>query len=416
MTTSPYPIRPLAPDEFDEAHGVVEEAFGEDLGADHRQQLRRRYEFDRSLAAFDADRVVGLAVSYRLRMSVPGGMQPVAGVTGVVVLPTHRRRGLLRALMVRQLADLHERGEPVAALIASESSLYGRFGYGPASRAASVRLRRGEGAFREDIATDLAEATGLRLHRGDPGPFRPWLTEVYRRHVPARPGEWLRTDAWWDRRLADDEYAREGGGKLRCAVVERTGEPLGYALFNIRTDWSDFGNPNHELRVREIVGIEPAAYALLWRHLLDNDLVGVVTADDRPPDDPLFSLLADPRRARVTLADGLWVRLVDIGPALAGRAYARPVDVVLEVSDPVCPWNAGRWRLSGDENGASCERTTDRPDIALATRDLASGFLGDRGLAAPAAAGLVHEMRPGALRSLSAALAWFPGPHCSMDF
>ena len=406
----PHTIRAIKDDEFDEAHDLVAEAFNEALDAQHRDRMRRRYEFGRSLAAFDADRMIGLTGAYSLRMTVPGGVRPVAGVTAVVVLPTHRRRGVLRTLMTRQLADIHEGGESVAALVASESAIYGRFGYGCASRQAAVTIRRGEGGFRDETPGD----PGLRMRLGALQDLRTEMAVVYDAQVGTRPGMWARDGGWWDGRLVVDSGG--GGGPLRCLVAESGGEPRGYALFQVTSAWSDFGIPDGQLRVREIIATDPAAYAALWRYLLDRDLVATVTSSNRPPDDPLLYLLSDPRRARVQVGDGLWVRLVDVGAALAQRAYARPVDLVIGVDDETCPWNARRWRLSGDLGGATCEPTRAPADVALAARELAALYLGGEGLAAPAAAGLVRELRPDASRTLSTAMSWDPKPWCPMGF
>src|SRR5687767_9859728 len=107
-------------------------------------------ELDRSLALFDGDRVAATAGIYSLEMSVPGAVVPTAGITWVTVSPTHRRQGVLTAIMRRQLDELHEQErEPVAALWAAESSIYGRFGYAPATwrggwtgQTERLRLRR----------------------------------------------------------------------------------------------------------------------------------------------------------------------------------------------------------------------------------------------------------------------------------
>lgn len=409
----PYLIRPVAPGEYDAWVDAVCVGFDEAPSPEELALERRLTELDRTLAAFDGETITGTATALSLRMCVPGGLRDVAGVTAVTVLPSHRRRGVLRGLMARQLADVHEGGEAVAALSASESSIYGRFGYGRASDRMSLRLRRGEGAFIPQAPVD----PGLRVRLADPEKARPELARVYDALLTSRPGLFARDDAWWDKALHDP--ARPGGsgaGPLRCVVVEDGGGPRGYALFTVRHRYDEDSLPDSEVRVRELFAVDPAAYAACWRHLLDRDLVGTVVARNRPADDPLLRLLADPRRARTRSWDGLWVRLVDVDAALAGRAYSRPVDTVLDVVDELCPWNTGRWRLSGDESGATCERTTEAPEVFLTVGDLGAAYLGDARLAAAAAAGQVRELRPGALRVLAAATSWDPRPWCPLIF
>ena len=168
--------------------------------------------------------------------------------------------------------------------------------------------------------------------------------------------------------------------------------------------------------VQELVAATPAAAVALWRHVLDLDLTSTVSVGSRPVDEPLLRLLANPRQARARVVDGLWLRLVRLGEALAARRYAAPVDLVLEVSDARCPWNAGRWRLAGDESGASCEPSTDPAELRLDTTALAGAYLGDAVLGGYAAAGLIVEERPGALRRLATAMGWSPGPWCPHHF
>jgi len=156
--------------------------------------------------------------------------------------------------------------------------------------------------------------------------------------------------------------------------------------------------------------MDPPATAALLAFLLDQDLSTETSFWLRPPDDPLFQLLVDPRSAAVTRADGLNVRLVDVGAALAARTYSVPIDVVLEVDDPFCPWNTGRWRLSGDSTGATCEATRDPADVSLGVRELGSVYLGGPALSTLADAGLVQEHTPGAIAALSLALRHQPAP------
>src|SRR5215470_8563853 len=145
--TAAYPIRPIGPDEFPAFYAVIEQAFNSSHETDAEMQHDLvTFEFDRSLAAFDGGDIVGTAGAFTFQMGVPGEIAPVAGVTAVSVLPSHRRRGILSSLMRRQLADVRERGETVAALFASEAAIYGRYGYGPASAELDLTIRRGCGA------------------------------------------------------------------------------------------------------------------------------------------------------------------------------------------------------------------------------------------------------------------------------
>lgn len=194
-------------------------------------------------------------------------------------------------------------------------------------------------------------------------------------------------------------------------------------MFTVTERWDeDAGLPEGVLEVSEAIAIDPAATAALWDNLLSRDLVSEFQARMRPVDDPLLYLLADPRRVRSVVSDGLWVRPVDVSSALAQRHYACPVDVVIEVADQLCPENTGRWRLAAEAGATSagfrvtCERTAAPADLVLPMSALGAAYLGGTGLGAMARAGLVTEATPGSLAVLSTAMSWEPAPWCPMTF
>jgi predicted acetyltransferase len=246
--------------------------------------------------------------------------------------------------------------------------------------------------------------------------------------LPDRPGHNTRTADWWARLLYDPEEKRNGYSPLRCVLAEDATRVRGYALYTAAGRWDEpTGLPDGTLMIRELMAADPSASAALWHDLLGRDLISTVIADNRPGDDPVVFQLLDQRRARLSIGDGLWVRIIDLPGALTRRAYAGPVDVVLEVADNLLTANAGRWRLRADGYGAggygeggygeaSCERTTDAADIAVDIRELGAAYLGGTKLGTLAAAGLVTELRPGSLSPLSAAMSWDPAPWCPQIF
>ena len=417
-TDGPYPIRPITEDEFDSFEAVAQHAFhGSPPSESDRRMVLDRFEFDRTLAAWDGAEPVGVTSIYSFQLSVPGQeVLPAAGVTFVAVLPTHRRRGVLSSLMRRQLADVRDRGEPLAVLWASESVIYSRYGYGTASSILTFKFRRGEGALARPVP-----AEGLRLRIADPAAALPELAKVYDAVLPSRPGLFGRNDAWWRRAIHDPAEERKGASPLRCLLAEDGSGPRGYALYSGVDHWAQF-LPENVLTVRELMAVDPAASAALWADLLSRDLTGEFHVERRPVDDPLLYQLADPRRARPQLHDNLWVRIIDVPAALAARRYSCPVDLVIEVRDEILPSNAGRWRLAttGEGGGsglpASCVPATSAADLALDVTELGAAYLGGTRLGALAGAGLVAELRPGAVRQLSAAMSWDPAPWCPLIF
>src|SRR5690242_15639180 len=423
--SSPYPIRPIEEDELDGFLNVDEHAFNTSPWSDADRRVGiDRFEFDRTLAAFDDTTPVGVTMCYSFRLSVPGQeVLPAAGVTFVAVLPTHRRRGVLRSLMLRQLADVRDRGEPLAILWASEAVIYGRYGYGRASWHLDFTLHRGEGRLAGPAASAASAGDGLRLRIVEPDAALPELAKVYDAVLATRPGMFGRNDAWWQNAIYDPAEHRQGAGPLRCLLAEDASGTRGYALYAGVDTWAGF-LPENVLTVRELMATDLTASAALCTDLLSRDLTTEFRLPHRPVDDPLLYQLADPRRTRPKLNDNLWVRIVDLPRALAGRRYACPVDVVLEVRDEILPANAGRWRLTtgGEAPGgglaASCvpAPASSPADLALDVTELGAAYLGGTRLGAMAGSGLVAELRPGATRQLTAALAWDPAPWCPMVF
>ncbi|MFD7663153.1 GNAT family N-acetyltransferase [Streptomyces sp. NPDC059788] len=370
------------------------------------------FEPKRSLVACYGGRPCATLAGYALEMTLPGGPAPVAGIGYVAVAPPHRRRGLMRELVRRALTALHEeRGEPVAVLHSTEPGIYGRFGFGPASQVVELSVPPEARAFTGEVDT-----SGLTLDVGSPEDARAAVADVYRACLHQRPGL-LHRDAAWQRRAVEDEpERRHGAGRLLCMVVSGPdGEPRGYALYRLRPHW-ERSRPRYALSVREVFGRDPAAYAFVWRSLLDTDLAGTVSATTRPVDDPLLALLDDPRSAAPTVRDQLYARAVDLDRALTARTYSAPLDVVLEVRDAMCPWNAGRWRLTAADGGAECTRTGAAADLALSAREIGAVLLGGGSLVQLAHAGRVAELRAGALRAASAAFRHDPAPFCPTAF
>lgn len=404
-------IRALAPDEHGDFLRTVEAAFGghptaEDLAVD-----RSVFEPERSLGAFVGSELVGAASSFTFRLTVPGGQAPMAGVTGVGVLPTHRRRGILTALMGRQLEDLRERGEALAGLWASEGGIYGRFGYGVAAHVAAVEIDTARSAFLREMVSRS------RVRLVDKAEALARMPAVYERVRVRQPGFLDRpTAAWWNAEFADLESHRGGAGELFFAVLERNGADAGYVAYRVRHDWQPAG-PDHTIVVQELLGDDPTAEAALWRYVLDVDLVGRVTARDRPAHEPLLHLLLEPRRLRLTVRDGLWLRLVDVPGALQARRYGAAGVLTIEVDDAFCPWNRGTFELEAGTVGAGACRPTGRaPDLRLRTEDLAAAFLGGTGFRALARAGRIEETAPGALARADELFAADPPPWCPWIF
>ena len=352
-------------EELRDAANAIGHYFGHENSTEDAERLAQWLDVDRMHAAFDDGRIVGGAGAFTYRMSVPGGSVPAAGVSVVGVLPSHRRRGILTALMRAQLDDCRTRGEAAAFLWASEAPIYGRFGYGLASRQGQMSLDRDRAQFAEPF---VAQGT-VRLVDADEAAelFPP----VYEQVFAQRAGMFSRSPTWWTtRRLAFSPWAK--GGPKQFALLELQGVPAGYAIYTVQQDWGRFGFSTGSLRVVEALAATPEATRELWRWLLDFDWTATIEAGLLPLDHPLFLLLAEPRRMSFEVNDGVWVRLLDLEQAMAGRSRAGDGSVVVELTDAFLPENAGRWRLGG----GGAQRTEAAPELALDVSALGSAYLG----------------------------------------
>ncbi|MEW2581265.1 GNAT family N-acetyltransferase [Streptomyces syringium] len=389
------------------------------LDAFHESEPEQATDLWRSLAEpqrchiiRDAGAIVGTAGIFSFRMTVPGNhLVETAGVSMVSVQPTHRRRGMLSALMRHQLAELYRQGEPLAILTASEASIYGRFGYGLASRQLYLDVQ-------SQHVTLTAPSTGeVALTLEEPHKALEACENFYARQVSRRPGMLARAEGWERLPLLDPPAWRNTGYPLECVVARVDGEIAGYARYTVTVDWSRLNTAQGTVRVRDIEADDPRVYAALWRFLLKTDLTSRVIAPNRPTDDAFLHLVSDVRRCAPTVLDSLYVRVVDIPTALAARSYAAPIDLVLAVKDAHAPWNQGRWRLTGDGTGAVCTPTHDAPDLILDASALGAVYLGGTTLTELAAAGRIRAHHPDMLTTATTAFAspvapWLPHSFC----
>lgn len=385
-------------------------AFGERPPDAEYERWAATFEADRAVAAFDGSRVVGTAGIFSFELTVPGGVLPAAGVTLVGVHPTHRRRGILRRMMRLQLDQVHERGEPLAILWASEGSIYQRFGYGLGSMHLAIDVERERSGFR----LPHAPAGVIRFVEADEAArlFPP----VYDAVRAERPGFFARSARYWESEfLPDPEHWRRGASAAFHVVHEVAGEVDGYARYRVRDDWELAGS-KAKVVVVEAIGANPAAELDLWRYLLDIDLMARLDAWNLPLDHPLVLSVAEPRRLRATLGDALWLRIVDVAAALAGRRYASDGQLTIELADEFCSWNDGIWQLTVETGLPTVERGAGAADLACDVTDLGAIYLGAFGFRQLADAGRVRELQPGAIARADALFRTDRRPWCPKVF
>ncbi|KQX12508.1 acetyltransferase [Streptomyces sp. Root431] len=405
-------IRPTTDQELDVFVDTLHTAFGrfpETAAEDGGGVWWAALENDRNLLAVTADgRPVGTAGAYSFELTLPGGaVTPVAGVSGVGVLPSHRRQGVLSAMMRRQLADVRTRGEYLSVLLASEAPIYGRFGYGPATYTRRLTVTRSQAAFAAPRARGAAADAGSGSGSGSVEVLRSAecgdiLEEVYDRYRRAQPGALSRPHRWWERRAGQPPISPAP----RYVAVHRDadGVPDGYASYTL--------GESDTLKVDETIAADDAVFTALARFLLGHDLVSQVVFRHFPPEHPLRWQLTDFRAGQVDNdTDWLWVRLLDVPRALTARGWFVDGELVLDVDDPFLGEH-GRHLLTVRDGKAECVPTDREPDLSLDVRDLGSVYLGGTAPSALVRAGHIRAHRPGAAALADALFGAERAPHC----
>ena len=399
-------VRPVVTGEMESFLDVFEAAWGFPPDSEQRQHTGAVVAAETPLAAFVDGDMAGTVMSFALELTVPGQVQlPMAGVSYVAVHPLRRRQGIMRALMRSQLDDLHTRGFPVAGLGASEAGIYGRFGYGPATWDSSWRLARG-------AARGLADrAGGCGLELVDAPTARELFPAVHEQARRSQVGDVRTYPGRWHDLIGGGR--QRGGHFLLCR--DDDGRASGYAIYRIERE--DRYSAHAAVIVDHLIARTGAAYRSLWAYLADLDLTDWVVASGRPEHEPLRWALADSRQLVVTgVHDHLWVRLVDLPAALSRRGYAAEGSLILDVADPFCPWNQGRWLLEGGPDGAAAgppgigrcqpEAGRRRPRLAVPGRHVRRA----------AGQGRAHRGGPHIVASCGADVRGRNRPWCSTEF
>ncbi len=405
-------VRTVREDELQAFVEAMSTAFLEHLAAaDVAPELARVWDLSRTWAAFDGERICGTFRSWATELTVPGGARlKGAAVSGVTVQATHRRRGILRSMLAAEHAAIRDRGEVVGLLYASEYPIYGRFGYGPATRQATWTLT----------------TAGLSFHGGGGGSVeivrpseavRDEIAAVFDAWRTGQPGEIWRRPYRWDDELGLRETAWGPHWKGYVALHRDDGGAIdGYVRYRPDQKWVQ-GQPRSVLEVDELHGLTDAARTALWRLLAETDWVAAVKAERRLPSDRLPWLLANARAADVTdVADGLWVRLFDVARALAARRYERSATLVLEVVDPEAPGSAVRYLLDAGPDGATCRPTDRSADLTVGLAALGAAYLGGTRLSDAVRPTGADEHRTGALADAETLFRTSDDPWCSTFF
>ena len=397
-----WEMRPI--DDEDDQYEAWTKPMGRTLGFDLSLELpmtRHHFEIDRTLGVFDKGEIVATIHAFSLDIRVPGNVLPMAGVSHVCVQATHRRRGIMTAMMKRQFQDIRDRGEPIAGLGASESIIYGRYGYGIGSHREDWTVAREHTAFNPPI-----ESKGQTRYVKT-CEMRSRFPEVFERTGADRPGWVRRPDYVWDYIASDFDFRRDGCSANYYVVYEEGDNVDGYVIYRTIGD---------TLRVVGLMATSRDAYASLWQFCFGVDLKSSIVAPNRPVDDSLIWMLADPRRLQRLTRDAKWLRLMDAQVALSSRCYSQSESLVIELHDTFCPWNEGCYELVGGPDGAECRRSRKSPDLVMTASDLGATYLGGVTFSTLARAGRIEERKHGALGRADAMFSYHLKPWCPMGW
>lgn len=365
-------VRSLAEAELQRFVDASVRGFGDDMLEGEFERVAKVIGADRCLAAFDDGRIIGTSASYRFPLAVPGGADiDTAGLTRVTVAATHRRQGVLTAMMDAHFTDAADHGEALSILWASEAAIYGRYGYGPATESHAV-------SFDSRLAGIVAPPQRDQMEIIEADEAAGIMPELREHHRIQRPGMYGRSEAWWTyRSLPDHKEMRDGKSARRYVVARRNGAAVGYVTFRHREGWSEAGLPTGEIHINEVCAIDHRAEHNLWWHVANIDLFPNVVSWNQPPDSPLPWLATNARAIIRRHSDGIYLRVLDVETALSTRRYASATDLIFEVADERLPDVGGVYQLTVNELGDGvCRRSDAEPELRLSTYALGALFLG----------------------------------------
>jgi predicted acetyltransferase len=404
-------IRPVTIGEYPAFATAFIEGFSADLpDKSFPEIVQRVLPPERTLAAFDGDTIVGTFGGFDLDLTVPGGSVRMEGTTVVTVFPTHRRMGLMDAMMSEHLSNAADNGYPIAGLWASGSGIYGRHGYGVATYAASRTVDGSMVKFRDGIDID-------RVRRVTTQEAAELLPRAFDRRCSAVPGMYARDETWWvEDVLRDEEWMKRGKTFQRIVVHDGPDGVDGYLIYRQKDSESDDGHADGEVSVTEMIAATPRARASLWAYATNIDGCPKVRSWNMPVHDEVLAMVREPRRFRTTaMFDALWIRILDVQAALSQRTYEHDGTLVFEVADTYRPMTEGTYRLTVSGGVGTCERTDDPADLSMDMDVLGAIYLGGGDLLGYNAAGRVRGSDT-AVATLHSLFATMRQPWCNQVF
>ena len=373
--------RPITKDEIERFREQVERGFGDDLAEEDRdsEQFLALLPLDLTVAAYDGDEMVGTLAAFEFDVTVPGGATvAMTGTTVVTVQPTHRRQAVLSAMMQDHLDAVARRGDALAGLWASETGIYGRFGFGHATSRDEVEA--------PTLAVTIGTAIEGTVRLIDPDSVVEVFPPIYDAARRKRSGMLSRSQDWWSHSVVHDPpHRRDGMSAKRFAVYQADGSTEGYAIYVQKSDWSG-EVPLGQGRVIEAISTTDRAHTGLWQYLAGIDLFPRIRWWNLPVDDPLWWKLAEPRRLVRKRGDALWMRIMDVPSALEARSYETDGSIRISVEDPFRPDISGVYELAVSDGVGKCVAVDGNADVSLGVDALGAFYLGGSNAVSMAAA------------------------------
>ena len=401
-------LRPMTSDEMDQLGQLTSYVYGGNYGDGTTNTVTATTRPEWTLCAFDGPRLVSSFSTIPFTMRANGTAVPMGGVSAVGTLPEYRRRGLVRRIATQAFADMRERGQAVASLWASQAAIYQRYGYAMASVLRSYRVDTADIGFHD------GNEGSSRVERLDVAGGYDVVKRVYIAFIANRTCYLHRARPLWLNNALDEDDA---AGPIHIALSrDADSEPATSAIYTLRAGQHDHASRGQQLAIRDLAWLSPGAYRSLWSFIKRHDLVGSVRWDNAPVDDPAVELFMEPRLLHARDHEGLWLRVVDVPTALAGRGWDADGELSIAVAeDALAPWNTGTWRVSASGGAAEVVPNRGSPDLRLSVKALALLYTGRRSARELAAWGML-EGEPAAVRRADALFATPHAPHCPDHF
>lgn len=333
-------------------------------------RLRAVYDPERGFGL--ADEPIATFTSWSATINTGTGLYPIDLISDVTVQASHRRQGLMRSLMTRDLRDAKDRGELFATLTAADALLYGRFGFGVATTERTLEVET-------DSRFSMARPSNGTVVFAKPSEITELRKELFEQFHAESFFSIERPSYYWQ---ADFEFQQSKPRDDRAIVhLDGQGNPDGAAVFtNTTTEVTIHDllsrDTGAELEMLQFLAQLEGPTKLIWKHCYD-------------PRHPLPWALSDRRLVHTTQeADGVWARIVDVAGALEARSFEHDGEVAFEVVDPIDD-QSGNYQLRVTGGVAEVKPATGSPKVQVQLAALASLYSAIQGANELAVTGVI---------------------------